>query len=86
MSVAMCTPHQSAAKASTVFDDNWSNLCHVTALVDGSTLVTPGRSEPAPSWPMKREVDVVDVPLTTVVVLEVVKDCAEVAMRPVPLE
>jgi hypothetical protein len=35
---------------------------------------------------MKSEVEVVEVPLTTVVVLEVVKDCAEVAIRPVPLE
>ena len=86
MSVAMCKPHQSAAKASTVLDDNWSNLCQATAFEDTSTLVTPGRSEPAPSWPMKSEVEVVEVPLTTVVVLEVVKDCAEVAIRPVPLE
>jgi hypothetical protein len=35
---------------------------------------------------MKSEVEVVEVPFTTVVVVELVKDCAEVAMRPVPLE
>ena len=84
----MCRPHQSLVSEVTVLDGSWSKRwVDVTCWVVASTMLTPGRSAPRPSWLTRTETE----PELLVCLTKPQADCpikplAVVMVVPLPVE